>query len=72
MIFFSLTNKVGVYDTVCSPHRNLMNVRLNSFQRLLISCMLSWFGHSYVSGCSIHCTGIHYGIDTSKLHHEIC
>ena len=34
-----------------------MSVRLNLIQRFLIWCTLSWFGHSYVSGCLIHYTG---------------
>ena len=42
------------------------------FQELLIECTLSWFGHSYVSGCSIHWTGINYGIAFSECWRKIC
>ena len=49
-----------------------MTVRLNLIQETLLRSTLSWFGHSYVSGCSIHWTGIHYGIVISECRHKIC
>ena len=53
--FFSLTRWMGSIHTVCSSHRNLNDfVRLNLIQEPLIHHTLSWFGHSYVSECSIH------------------
>jgi hypothetical protein len=51
---FRLTDKIGVYDTVCSCHRNPSDcLRLNLIQELLIRTTLSWFGHTYVSECFI-------------------
>ena len=47
-----------------------MTIRLNLNQDYLIWCTLSWFGHSYVSGCSTHWTGIHYRIVISKCQHK--
>ena len=53
--FFSLTRLMGFLRTVCSSHRNLNDFeRLNLIQNTLINFTLSWFGHSYVSECSIH------------------
>ena len=53
--FFSLADWIVFYDTVCSRHCNLNDfVRLNLIQKILIRHTLSWFGHSYVSECSIH------------------
>ena len=52
---FSLTRWMGSLPTVCSSHRNLNDFeRLNLIQNTLIQYTLSWFGHSYVSECSIH------------------
>ena len=53
MTFFSLAPKIGVHDAVCSLHRNSNDLGLNLIQDLIYST-LTWFGHSYVSGCSIH------------------
>ena len=47
----------GLYEIVCSRHRNQMTARLSLLQETLIRLTLSWFGHSYVSECSIHWTG---------------
>ena len=53
--FFSLTRWMGSLSTVCSSHHNLNDFeRLNLTQYTLIDITLSWFGHSYVSECSIH------------------
>ena len=54
LFFSSLTSWVGSYDTVCSCHHPGDCVRLNLIQEMLIQYTLSWFGHSYVSECSIH------------------
>ena len=57
MTFFSLTEKIGVYSTVCRHHHYLKDcVRLNSIQEVLTRYTLTWFGHSYVSDSSIHWT----------------
>ena len=53
--FISLTEWMGSIHTVCSSHRNLNDFeRLNLIQNILIRYTLAWFGHSYVSECSIH------------------
>ena len=70
--FFSLSYKIGEYNTVCSCHRNPNDYKADLIQELLIWCTLSWFGHSYVSGCSIHWTGIHDRIVFSKCQRKIC
>ena len=71
--FFSLTDTVAVTtNTVCPRHCNPNNfVRLNSIQAGLIWGVLLWFGHSFVSECSIHFMGYSfalYGIVTSERH----
>ena len=51
----SLSSRIGSYDIVCSCHCNPNDcIRLNLIQEILINYTLSWFGHSYVSDCSIH------------------
>ena len=57
MTFSSLSNWIEFYDLVCSRHRNQMTARLSLIQDIFTRCTLSWFGHSYVSECSIHWTG---------------
>ena len=53
--FSSLTHRMDALYTVCSSHCNLNDFeRLNLIQNTLIRYTLTWFGHSYVSECSIH------------------
>jgi hypothetical protein len=55
LVFFSLTDKIGVYNAVCPPHRNTNNyVRLNAIQEDMIGYTMLWFGHSFVSDHSIY------------------
>jgi hypothetical protein len=58
LTLFRLAPKCGDMDTVCSRHSGPNDcVRLNSIQRTMALRMMMWFGHSYVSECSIPWAG---------------
>ena len=70
--FFSLADKIGVLDTVCSRHVN-PNDRKAKFDTgafgmvcavMVWACICEWILNSW--------TGIHYGIVTSECQHKIC
>ena len=74
-IFFSLTNGIGVFSTVCPCHCNPNDcVRLNLIQEDMAWCTMLWFGHSFVSECLIHWTGYSFfcEIVTSEYQNTIC
>ena len=55
MTFFSLTDVIGDISTVCPDHCNpTCCLRLNPVQGDMTWCTMLWFGHSFVSECSIH------------------
>jgi hypothetical protein len=58
LTLFRLTTKCGDLDTVCSRHSGPNDcVRLNSIQETMVLRTMLWFGHSYVSECSIAWAG---------------
>jgi hypothetical protein len=58
LTLFRLTTKCADMNTVCFRHSGPNDcVRLNSIQETMALRTMMWFGHSYVSECSISWAG---------------
>ena len=73
MTFFSLTDKVGVFSTVCCRHRNPSDCKaeVDSDEVSMVHTVMV---RSFIRECILNSTelGIYDGIDTSECQCKIC